>query len=173
LNIICRSCGFLGTRRRNTKPKSSHNLCLADKHRPASRAIYKDISSMQGCMQAHQRVQCVKGACFTNSLKAPVLVRCCSTRHCSATDTPAAGPDASIRSNLARDHQQMQLTDHRSNKLTPWPGTQHQVCAAALAAVQACTAVLAGHLAVAEPSWAVLNSPNARIPRTVDAALRR
>jgi hypothetical protein len=48
-----------------------------------------------------------------------------------------------------------------------------QASAGALAAVQACAALLAGQLAAAEPALAVLNSPNARIPRTVDAALRR
>ncbi|KAF6262263.1 permease family-domain-containing protein [Scenedesmus sp. NREL 46B-D3] len=48
-----------------------------------------------------------------------------------------------------------------------------QASAGALAAVQACAALLAGQMASAEPALAVLNSPNARIPRTVDAALRR
>eukprot|EP00775_Hariotina_reticulata_P002402 gene2402-2706_t len=68
----------------------------------------------------------------------------------------------------------MQSIDSQPNtQATPWPSMQCQLPAAALAALQACTAVLAGHLAVADPSWAVLNSPNARIPRTVDAALRR
>jgi hypothetical protein len=42
-----------------------------------------------------------------------------------------------------------------------------------LAAVQAVAAVAALQLSAAEPSWAVLNSPNARIPRTAEAALRR
>lgn len=48
-----------------------------------------------------------------------------------------------------------------------------QASAGALAIVQACAALLAGQLTVTEPALAVLNSPNARIPRSPDAALRR
>lgn len=51
----------------------------------------------------------------------------------------------------------------------PW----QQLTAGALAATQAVAAVAALQLSAAPPSWAVLNSPNARIPRTADAALRR
>eukprot|EP00879_Flechtneria_rotunda_P006328 GHRR01006651.1.p1 GENE.GHRR01006651.1~~GHRR01006651.1.p1 ORF type:complete len:427 (+),score=169.90 GHRR01006651.1:312-1592(+) len=50
-------------------------------------------------------------------------------------------------------------------------GAQHS--AGLLAAAHACVAVLSGQLLTAVPSWAVLNSPNAKIPRTVEAALRR
>jgi hypothetical protein len=49
------------------------------------------------------------------------------------------------------------------------PAWVQQLVPASLAAA----AVAAVHLAAAEPSWALLNSPNARIPRTAEAALRR
>lgn len=65
-----------------------------------------------------------------------------------------------------------------SSESSDWFGSRawQTASACALAATQAVAAVAAAaalQLTAADPSWAVLNSPNARIPRTAEAALRR
>lgn len=58
-------------------------------------------------------------------------------------------------------------SNHTSEATTSSRRSGQQLAAGALAALAAL------QLSAADPSWAVLNSPNAKIPRTAEAALRR
>lgn len=89
--------------------------------------------------------------------KPPRLFTCrathCKTTAPTATTAPASDADVGLAAGAGR-----------------W----QQATAALVAAVQVAGAVLGGQLALpSPPAAAVLISPNAQIPRTVDAALRR
>jgi hypothetical protein len=93
---------------------------------------------------------------------------CCHSRR--TTFIPFSSHQNSRSTCRTRTHATNNQQHQHNQQL--WP-SMRQASAGALAAVQACAALLAGQMAAAEPALAVLNSPNARIPRTVDAALRR
>jgi hypothetical protein len=76
---------------------------------------------------------------------------------------------SSRRSNSSSKHSSTTSAWFESLKLPTW----QQLTAGGLAVTQAVAAVAAMQLSAAEPSWAVLNSPNAKIPRSAEAALRR